>query len=116
LAAGPEEPYASVLDRSLKRRRLRRGHRWQLVHDRPEPGVGFRLKAAVPSRRDEIADRVIAGIAQGPHQGFRLVEMAHPIVTPMHDMNGDVPQSGDMVENIVVIAIRRAAGAKESAI
>ena len=34
----------------------------------------------------------------------------------MHDMNGDVSQSGDMGENIVVIAIRRAAGAKESAI
>ena len=30
----------------------------------------------------------------------------------MHDMNGDVSQSGDMVENIVVIAIRFAA--KES--
>jgi hypothetical protein len=116
LAAGPEEPYASALDRSLKRRRLRRGHRWQVAHDRPEPSVGFGLKAAVPSRRDEIVDRVIAGIAQGPHQGFRLVEMAHPVVTPMHDMNGDVPQSGDMVEKIVVIAIRRAAGAKESAI
>jgi len=38
--------------------------------------------------------------------------MAHPVVTPMHDMNGDVLQSGDMVENIVVIAIRRAAGAR----
>src|ERR1700739_2532298 len=101
---------------TLKRRCLRRGHRWQLVQDRPEPGVGFGLKAAVPSRRDGIVDRVIAGIAQGPHQGFRLVEMAHPVVTPMHDMNGDVPQSGDMVEKIVVIAIRRAAGAKESAI
>ena len=101
---------------TLKRRRLRRGHRWQLVHDRPEPGVGFGLKAAVPRRRDEIVDRGIAGIAQGPHQGFRLVEMANPVVTPMHDMNGDVPQAGDMVENIVVIAIRRAAGAKESAI
>src|ERR1700740_2786394 len=63
-----------------------------------------------------MVDRVIAGIAQGPHQGFRLVEMAHPVVAPMHDMNGDVPQSGDMVENIVVIAIRLAAGAKESAI
>jgi hypothetical protein len=86
---------------TLKRRRLKRGHRWQPVHDRPEPGVGFGLKAAMPSRRDEIADRVIAGIAQGPHQGFRLVEMAHPIVTPMRDMNGDVPQSGDMVENSV---------------
>src|SRR6516162_8249996 len=109
-------PYASVLDRSLKRRRLRRGHRWQLVHDRPEAGVCFGLKTAVPGRRDEIADRVIAGIAQGPHQGFRLVEMAHPVVTTMYDMNGDVPQSGDMVENIVVIAIRHAAGAKESAI
>ena len=94
-----------------KRRRLRRGHRRQLVHDRPEPGVGFGLKAAMPSRRDEIVDRVIAGIAQGSHQGFRLVEMAHPVVTPMHNMNGDVPQSGDMVENIVVIAIRLAAGA-----
>jgi len=101
---------------TLKRRRLGRGHQWQLVHDRPEPGVGFGLKAAVPCRRDEIVDRGIAGIAQGPHQGFRLVEMAHPVVTPMHDMNGDVPQAGDMVENIVVIAIRRAASAKESAI
>ena len=105
-----------VLDRSLKRRRLRRGHRWQLVHDRPEPSVGLGLKAAVPSRRDEIVDRIIAGIAQAPHQGFRLVEMAHPVVTPMHDTSRDVPQSGDIVENIVVIAIRRAAGAKESAI
>jgi hypothetical protein len=61
---------------TLKRRCLRRGHRWQLVHDRPKPGVGFGLKAAVPSRRDEIVDSVIAGVAQGPHQGFRLVEMA----------------------------------------
>jgi hypothetical protein len=26
-----------------KRRRLRRGHWWQLVHDRPEPGVAFGL-------------------------------------------------------------------------
>ena len=101
---------------TLKRRRLTRGHRWQLIHDRPEPGVGFGLKAAVPGRRDEIVHHGIPGIVQGPHQGFRLVEMAHPIVTPMHDMNGDVPQSGDMVENIVVIAIRRVAGAKESAI
>ena len=101
---------------SLKEWRLRRGHQWQLIHKRPEPGVGFGLKAAVPSRRDEITDRVIAGIAQGPHQGFSLVEMTHAVVTPMHDMNGDVPQSGDMVENIVVIAIRRAAGAKESAV
>ena len=57
---------------TLKQRHLRRGHRWQFVHDRPEPGVGFGLKTAVPGRRDEIADRVIAGIAQGPHQGFRL--------------------------------------------
>jgi hypothetical protein len=107
---------ASVLDRLLKRRRLRRNHRWQLVHDRPEPSVGFGLRAAVPSRRDEIVDGVIAGIAQGPHEGFRLVEMAHPVVTTVHDMNGDVPQSGDIVENIVVIAICCAAGAKESAI
>jgi hypothetical protein len=38
--------------------------------------------------------------ASRPHQGFRLVEMAHPVITPMDDMNGDVPQSGDMVENI----------------
>src|SRR6516225_4427329 len=38
---------------TLKRRRLRRGHRWQLVHDRPELGVGFGLKAAMPGRRDE---------------------------------------------------------------
>jgi hypothetical protein len=38
----------------------------------------------VPGRRDEIVDRVIAGIAQGPYQGFRLVEMAHSIVTPLH--------------------------------
>ena len=60
---------------TLKRRRLWRGHRWQLVHDRPEPSVGFGVKAAVPSRRDEIVDRVIAGIAQGSHQGFRLVEI-----------------------------------------
>ena len=81
---------------TLKRRCLRRGHRWQLVHDRPEPSVGFGLKAAVPMRRDKIADRASAGIAQGPHQGFRLVEMAHPVVTPMHDMNGDVPQAGGM--------------------
>jgi len=28
---------------TLKRRRLRRSHRWQLVHDRPEPGVAFGL-------------------------------------------------------------------------
>jgi hypothetical protein len=34
----------------------------------------------------------------------------------MHDMNGDVPQSGDLVENIVVVAVSRAAGAKEPAI
>jgi hypothetical protein len=47
---------------------------------------------------------------------FGLVDMAHPVITPMHDMNGNVPQSGDLVENIVVIAIRRAAGAKEPAI
>src|SRR5438132_3921285 len=66
---------------TLKRCRLTRGHRWQLVHDRLEPSVGFGLKAAVTSRRDEIVDRVIAGIAQGPHQGFRLVEMAHSVVT-----------------------------------
>src|SRR6202007_2964741 len=70
---------------TLRRGRLRRGHRWQLVHDCPERGVGFALETAVPSRRDDIVDRVIAGIAQGPDQGFRLVEMAHPVVTPMHD-------------------------------
>jgi len=34
---------------TLKRRRLTRGHRWQLVHDRPKPGVGFGLKE--PRRR-----------------------------------------------------------------
>jgi hypothetical protein len=99
---------------TLKRRRLRRGHRWQLVHDRPEPDVGFGLKAAVPCCRDEIIDRVIADIAQGPHQGLRLVEMAHPVVTPMHDMNRDVPQAGDMVENIVVIAIRLGGPGREN--
>ena len=101
---------------TLRRRVSREVNRQQLVHERPEPGVGFGLKAAVPGRRDEIVDRVIAGIAQGPYQGFRLVEMAHPVVTPMRDMNGDVPQAGDMVENIVVIAIRRATSAKESAV
>src|SRR6516165_3820399 len=101
---------------TLKRRRLGQGHRRQLVHDRSKAIVGFGLKAAVPSRRDEIVDGVIAGTAHGQHQGFRLVEVAHSVVTPMHDMNRDVPQSGDMVENIVVIAIRRAAGAKESTI
>ena len=81
----------------------------------PETGVGFGLKAAVPSRRDEILNRIIAGIAQGPHQRFGLVEMAHPVITPMHDINGDVSQSGGMVEDIVVIAISRTV-AKESAI
>src|SRR5262245_27324952 len=53
-----------------------------------------RLGCRCNRRRDEIADRVIAGIAQGLYQGFRLVEMAHPVMAPMHDMNGDVPQSG----------------------
>ncbi len=48
----------------LKRHRLGRGHRWQFVHDRTEPGVGFDLEAAVPGCRDEIFDRVIAGAAQ----------------------------------------------------
>ena len=64
--------YAPIIDRPVIKWILRRGHRWQFVHDRPKPGVGFGLKTAVPGRRDEIADRVIAGIAQGPHQGFRL--------------------------------------------
>ena len=39
---------------TLKECRLRRSHQWQLVHKRPEPGVSFGLKAAVPSRRDEM--------------------------------------------------------------
>jgi hypothetical protein len=55
-------------------------------------------------------------MAQGSHQGFRLVEMAHSVVTPMHNMNGNVSQSGDIVENIVVVAIRLAADAEESAV
>ena len=70
----------------------------------------------MPGRCDEKVDPVIAGAAQGPHEGFCLVEMAHPVVAPMHNINRDVPQSGDMLENIVVIAIRRAAVTKESTI
>src|SRR6201993_1031022 len=70
-------------------------------------------KAAMPSRRDEIIDPAIAGAAQGPHEGFCLVEMAHPVVTPVHDIDGDVPQSGDMVENIVVIAVDLAVGTEK---
>src|SRR5690242_6334027 len=70
----------------LKRHRLRRVHRWQFVHDCPEPGVGFGLKAAMPGRCDEILDSAIAGTSQGPHEGFCLVEMAYPVVTPMHDI------------------------------
>src|SRR5215470_3668047 len=84
--------------------RLRRGDWWQFVHDRPEPGVGFRLEAAMPGRCDEIVDPAIARAAQGAHEGFCLVEMAHPVVTPMHDIDRDVPQSGDIVENVVVVA------------
>src|SRR5438045_745655 len=49
-------------------------------------------KLLCPAVVIKIVDRVIAGIAQGPHQRFRLIEMAHPVVTPMHDMNGDVSQ------------------------
>jgi hypothetical protein len=31
--------------------------------------------------------------------------MAHPVVTPVHDVDGDVPQPGDMGEDIVVVAV-----------
>ena len=58
----------------------------------------------MPGCRDEIFDRVIAGAAQAPHEGFCLVRMAYPVVTPMHDIDRDVPQSGDLVENVVVVA------------
>jgi hypothetical protein len=100
----------------LKRHRLRRGHRWQFVHDRTEPGVGFGLEGAMPGRCDEIVDPVIAGAAQGPHEGFCLVKMAHPVVTPMHDIDRDVPQSGHMVENVVVVAVGLAVGIEKPAI
>ena len=55
----------------------------------------------MPGRCDEIVDPVIAGTAQGPHESFCLVKMAHPVVPPMHDIDRDVPQPGDMVENVL---------------
>src|SRR5690349_8758820 len=100
----------------LKRHRLRRVHRWQFVHDCPEPGVGFGLEAAMPGRRDEIIDPAIAGAAQSAHEGFCLVEMAHPVVTPMHDIDRDVPQSGDIVENVVVVPAGLAFGIEKPTI
>ena len=36
-----------------QRRRLGRGHRWQLVHDRPETGVGFGLDISGLERDEE---------------------------------------------------------------
>src|SRR5215470_6166315 len=95
---------------------LRRGHRWQFVHDRTEPAVGFGLEAAMPGRCDEIVDPVIASAAQGPHECFWLVKMAHSVVTTMHDIDRDVPQSGDIVENVVVLATGLAVGVEKPAI
>src|ERR1700750_2436478 len=70
----------------------------------------------MPGRCDEILDPVIAGTAQGAHEGFCLVEMAHPVVTPMHDIDRDVPQSGDIVENVVVVAAGLAFGIEKPTI
>jgi hypothetical protein len=64
----------------------------------------------MPGRRDEIVNLVIAGAAQGPHEGFCLVKMAHLVVTPMHHIDRDVPQSSDMFENVVVVAVGLALG------
>ena len=35
--------------------------------------------------------------------------MAHPVVTPVHDMHRDLFQPVNMVENVVIVAIRLAA-------
>ena len=69
----------------------------------------------MPGRCDEIVDRLVAGAAQGAHEGFCLVEMTHPVVTPMHDIDRDVPQSGDIVENVVVVAVGLAVGTEKPA-
>src|SRR5271155_4855283 len=42
--------------------------------------------------------------------------MAHSVVTPVHDMHRDLFQPIDMVENVVVVAIRLAADTKKPAI
>src|SRR3954470_7043711 len=42
--------------------------------------------------------------------------MTDPVVTPMHNMDGDVPQPGDMVEDIVIIAVGLAATTEKPAI
>ena len=64
-------------------------------------------------RCNEIVHRIVARAAQRPNERFCLAEMAHPVVTPVHDIDRDVPQSGDMVENIVVIAVDLAVGTEK---
>ena len=73
-------------------------------------------KLLCPAGCDEILDPVIAGTSQGAHEGFCLVEMANPVVTPMHDIDWDVPQSGDIVENVVVVAAGLAFGIEKPTI
>jgi hypothetical protein len=63
----------------------------------------------MPSHGNKVIHLVVANGAQSLHEGFRLVQMAHPVVTSVHDTHRDLFQPINMVENVVVVAIRLAA-------
>jgi hypothetical protein len=42
--------------------------------------------------------------------------MTHPIVATVYDMHGDIPEPINMVENVVVVAVRLAGGTEKPAI
>ena len=45
-------------------------HRRQVIHDCGKPGFGFRLQAAVPGRRNKVAQIGVTKGPQSPHNGF----------------------------------------------
>jgi hypothetical protein len=51
-----------------------------------------------------------------PDQGFRLVEMTHSVVATVYNMHGEIREPIDIVENVVVVAVRLAGATEEPAI
>ena len=90
--------------------------RRQIIHDGAQSGVGFGLQAAVPGSSDKVMNLAIACVAQRPYQGFCLIEMTYPIVATMYDMHRDIPEPINMVENVVVVAVRLAGATEKPAI
>ena len=70
----------------------------------------------MPGRGNKV---VHIGIVSGPQrarEGFCLVKVTHPIVTPMHDVHRDLLQPMNMVEDVIIVAVRLAAATKKAAV